>query len=106
MANYVMYLSTICCRYCQGEHNSLLRVGKFAPSQDHLNKPASTSAASKSEEMAQVTNMMTPITGIVLLATARIRLTSKIGESFSVRLCFGNLCHSKIVQQLRDERPM
>jgi len=80
--------STIRYRYCQKEHYSLLYLGagEFVSSQAHLNEPAITSAASKSVQMAQVTNMMTTTIGIVL---ATDRLISKTGESFSVR-AFGS----------------
>jgi len=66
--------STIRCRHCQGEHNSLLHlgVGEIAFLQDRSNEPASTSTASKSLEPAQVTVMMTMST--VLLATAKVTL--------------------------------
>jgi len=70
------YSLTIRCRYCQGEHNSLLHLGEIAPSQGHSNEPVSTSAASKSLETAQVTNMMTMTTGTVLLATAKLKQKS------------------------------
>jgi len=74
--------SCIRCRHYQGEHNSLLHlgVGEIAPSQDRSNEPASISTVSKSLETAQVTNMM--IMSTVLLATTKVRLISKTGESF------------------------
>jgi len=62
------------CRYCQGEHNSLLHLGEVAPSQDSSNEPV---AESKGLQTAQVASMMTMTTGTVLLTTAKIRLISK-----------------------------
>jgi len=76
--NHSMANCSLTIRYPhrQGEHNSLLYLGagKFTPSQNHLNESASTSAASKRDEITQVINMMTATIGIVLLVTAKIRL--------------------------------
>jgi len=78
--------STIRCRYCLAEHNSLLHldVGEIAPSQDRSNKPASTSPASKSLETAQVTSMM-------IMTTVRFRFGSllyhrkRVVQQFALR---------------------
>jgi len=98
--------STIRCRHCQGEHNSLLHLGEIAPSQDSSNEPA---AESKSLQTAQVASMMTMTTGTVLLATARIRLISKTGKSFSVCALLDSASEAsfvtkRVVQQLAVQR--
>jgi len=64
---------------------------------------------SKNVETAQVTSMMTVTTDTVLLATARVRLISKTGESFSVRALLDSASEAsfvieRVVQQLARQR--
>jgi len=97
--------STIRCRHCQGEHNSLLHLGPVEVAQEHSNVPDSSSAGSKGAGPTQVTSMATSTSGTVLLATARVRLISGTGESFSVRALLDSASEAsfvteRVVQQL------
>jgi len=97
-----IFASTIRCRRCQKEHNSLLHpgTGEFAAPQACSNELASTSIASKNEETTQIVNIMTTTNGIELLEMTRVRLISNTEESVSIRTLLDFVLETSFVTKI------